>query len=271
LELWDLGRRDVRVRKLRQITEYIDARGGEVLDEYIGPSITMLRARTTGEVVRTLLTVADVATIDLPPEPDVSTGEALDLVLEDLPTLTPVADDAPVIGVIDSGINEHPLLSDVLIGAIGVPAELGTADDWGHGTRVGGVALLGDLRGQLTGGALERVARIASAKVVNERGEFDDRRLVPSQMREALTTLNQRYGCRLFVIALGDPKRAYDGGKVGPWAATLDELARELNAVVIVSAGNGQPPSGNRLEQAVQGTRATFSNPPTASASRRAR
>ena len=132
-----------------------------------------------------------------------------------------------------------------------MPAELGTADDWGHGTRVAGVALFGDLRAQLALGTLDRAGRLASAKVVNERGEFDDRRLVPSQMREALTRLNQEFGCRLFVISLGDSKRVYDGGKVGPWAATLDELARELDAVIVVSAGNRRPRSGNRAEQGV--------------------
>jgi hypothetical protein len=47
-------------------------------------------------------------------------------------------------------------------------------------------------------------------------------------MREALTT-HQRFGCRIFVIALADRKRIFDGGKIGTWAATLDELARELD------------------------------------------
>lgn len=251
VELWDLGRREQRSRKLEQIADYVDARGGEVLDRYVGPSITMLRARLSGAVVRTLLDLDAIATIDLPPEPDIATGEALDLTLDDLPELAPVAADAPVIGVIDSGVNAHPLLEDVLVGAIGVPAALGTADDCGHGTRVGGIALFGELRGQIAAGRLERAARIASAKVVNEHGAFDERRLVPAQMREALTTLNQRFGCRLFIISLGDTKRVFDGGKVGPWAATLDELARELDAVIIVSAGNRAPRGGNRLEQAV--------------------
>ena len=45
-------------------------------------------------------------------------------------------------------------------------------------------------------------------------------------MREAITTLNQSFGCRIFVIALADRRRVFDGGKVGTWAATLDELAR---------------------------------------------
>jgi Subtilase family len=187
----------------------------------------------------------------LPPAPDVKTAEALDIVLAEAPLLNEVSDDAPLIGIIDSGVNDHPFLADVLVGAIAVPPDLGTADVWGHGTRVAGIAVFGDLRAQLEGGALQRGARLCTAKVVNDRGDFDDRRLVPSQMREAITTLNQRYGCRVFVIALADRRRVFDGGKVGTWAATLDELARELDVVIVVSSGNRIPRGGNRLEQAV--------------------
>jgi hypothetical protein len=251
IELWDLGRRDLRTRKLEQVEAYIGARAGEVLDRYVGPSITMLRARCTGAVVRTLLTIEDIQAVDFPPEPDIATAEALDLTLDDIPEPGAVDPNAPVIGVIDSGVNAHPLLEDVLVGAIGVPDTLGSADGWGHGTRVAGVALFGDLRTQLAVPSLARHARIASCKVVNDQGAFDERRLVPAQMREAITRLNAEFGARVFVISLGDAKRTYDGGKVGPWAATLDELARELNVLIIVSAGNRAPRGGTRLEQAV--------------------
>jgi hypothetical protein len=116
---------------------------------------------------------------------------------------------------------------------------------------VSGVAVFGDLRAQIAAGTLNRGARLCSAKVVNERGAFDDRRLVPSQMREAMETLHDRFGCRIFVIALGDSKRPYDGGKVGAWAAVLDELARDLDVLIVVSAGNRSPRGGSRLEQAI--------------------
>ena len=252
-ELWDVGERRLREHKVADIVRYLEARGAGVLDQYVGPSITMIRARLSGELLQTMLTIEDVAAVDLPPVPDVTTAEALDLTLENTPPLNALADDAPLIGVIDSGLNAHPFLANIIAGAIGVPADLGTADDWGHGTRVAGVAAFGDLRAQLAAGTLQRGARLCAAKVVNERGEFDDRRLVPSQMREALTTLNQRFGCRIFVIALADRKRIYDGGKVGTWAATLDELARELDIVIFVSSGNRSPRAGNRLEQAITG------------------
>lgn len=251
LELWDLGRRETRTRKLNEVRAYVDAMHGEILDEYIGPSITMLRLRVTGALAAALLSIEDVATIDLPPQPDLDTADALELTLGDLPPLEPLAADAPMIGVIDSGLNDHPLLRDIIAGSIGAPASLGTADEWGHGTRVAGVAAFGDLRGQLAEGTLHRFARLCSARVVNEQGRFDDRRLVPAQMREAITTLRDRFGCRLFVSALADIKSVFDGRKVGAWAATLDELARELDVLIIVAAGNRSPPAGMRLDHAV--------------------
>jgi hypothetical protein len=249
IELWDFGIRSLREWRLDQIAKYGETRNGEVLDRYVGPSITMLRARVSGALLQTLLTVEDIASIDLPPQPDVTTGVALDLVLDEVPPLNSVPENAPVIGIIDSGVNAHPFLEDILVGAIGVPSTLGTADDWGHGTRVSGVAVFGDLRAQLHGATLNRGARLCSAKVVNDRGTFDERKLVPSQMRDAITTLNTRFGCRIFVVALGDDKRAYDGGKVGTWAATLDELVRELDVVIVVSLGNRNPRSGTRLPE----------------------
>lgn len=251
LELWDVGRRELRERKLNEIEAFVESRGGEVFDRYVGPSISMLRLMANGSVIQTLLSVDIVASIDLPPRPDVGAEEALTLDLGSAPALNDLDGDAPLIGIIDSGVNDHPLIADILVGSIGVPESLGTADVWGHGTRVGGIAAFGDIMGQLGSGALNRGARLCSAKVVNDRGDFDNRRLVPSQMREAITTLNTRYGCRIFVIALGDRRLHYDGGKVGAWAATLDELVRELDVVIVVSSGNRSPRGGNRIEQAV--------------------
>ncbi|QQS15115.1 MAG: S8 family peptidase [Rhodospirillales bacterium] len=252
IELWDFGSSDLRQRKLNDIEAYITTHHGEVFDRYIGPSISLLRARLDGSIARSLLAVTEIATIDLPPEPDAATGAALALTADNLPSVSQVAADAPVIGLVDSGLNAHPLFEGAIAGAIGVPEALGGADDFGHGTRVGGVALFGDLRAQLGSNMLVQGARIASARVLNQDGKFDERSLVARQMRAALTTLNERFGCRLFVIALGDRSAPYDGGKVGTWAATLDELAHELNAVIIVAAGNNESPrSGDALEEAV--------------------
>ena len=85
VELWDLGERRLRERKIENVIRYIEARAGEVLDRYVGPSISLFRARLTGELLRTLLTIEEVASIDLPPAPDVTTAEALEFTLADAP------------------------------------------------------------------------------------------------------------------------------------------------------------------------------------------
>lgn len=251
IELWDLGPRDLRERKVNDIVQYAEAREAEELDRHIGPNLTLLRLRSDGGLVRTLLGIEEIAEIDFPPEPDLSTVERIDLTLAELPELEPLGDEAPLIGIIDSGINDHPLIEDIMVGAIAVPDSLGTADDHGHGTFVGGVATFGDLRAQLGTDRLARQARLCSAKVIDKTGSFPKGRLIPRLMREAITRLNAEFGCRIFVIALGDRTKVVEGGKVGPWAQTLDELVRELDLIIVVAAGNRKPRGGVRVEEAV--------------------
>lgn len=251
IELWDLGPRPLRERKLDDIVRYAEALGAEELDRHIGPNLTMVRVRGDGSVARSLLGIEEIAELDLPPEPDLVTGELMDFALGDLPELAEVEGELPLIGIVDSGINNHPMIEDILAGAIAVPETLGTADDFGHGTFVGGVATFGDLRGQLGQNSLTRYARLCSAKVVDENGRFPNSRLTPRLMREAITRLNEEFGCRIFVVALGDRKKLIEGTKVGPWTQALDELVRELDVIIIVSAGNHRPRGGNRIEEAV--------------------
>ena len=55
LELWDLGDRRLRERKLAQIVAYIEAREGEMLDQYIGPSITIDHVSLLRTLIKTLI------------------------------------------------------------------------------------------------------------------------------------------------------------------------------------------------------------------------
>ena len=72
-------------------------------------------------------------------------------------------------------------------------------------------------------------------------------------MRAVISELHAKFNCRIFVISLGDCKAAYSGGKVGTWAACLDELVRDLDILIIVSAGNRTPRKENdpNIEEAV--------------------
>lgn len=253
LELWEVGDHSAREVRLSKIAFVVQAADGEVLDTYNGPSISALRIRISGTRVGDLLTIPEVASVDLPPEADVTTARMLEMTFPELPALNEITDDLPVIGIVDSGVAAHPLLRDAIVAAVAEPEYLGTHDGCGHGTMVAGVATFGDLRSQMEAGSLARVARIVSGKVLNDNRAFDDRSYVPNQMRKVITRLHSQYRCRIFVLSLGDATQLFDGQKVGPWAATLDELARELNILILVAAGNRKSLSSETKETWVTG------------------
>jgi hypothetical protein len=63
-------------------------------------------------------------------------------------------------------------------------------------------------------------------------------------MRTAITLLAAR-GCRVVNLSLGDKLHIpFADGRVSLWVAELDALARELDLVIVVSAGNAGSPSG---------------------------
>ena len=228
-------------RKWRRSSGFLTAQDGAVHDTYIGPSITVMRVEATGHALRPLLGVPEVALIDIPPEPDLEAQPMVDTDAGTAPTVVAPPDQAPVIGILDSGVNDHPMLDGLVVGRLSGEGIGDTADVWGHGTGVAGVALFGDLRDAIQARIAEPVGRLAVAKVVGDEGRFPERRTVPRVMDAAIRALHADHGCRLFVLSLGDANANLPRGRVGPWAATLDELARELDVLIVVSAGNRRP------------------------------
>ena len=237
IELWDAPTQLDRQVRVQKIVDHVQGRGGEILSRYIGTTgLIVLRARMRGSVLRDVLSLAVVARVDLPPIPELGERDPPVVALDEVPAPAPPG-DAPLIGIIDSGSTDHPLLTPSLIESLGIPASLGTADEWGHGTKVAGIAAFGDLRECVDRKTFESPVRIISVKVVNDQGRFDrdhdpgpdgsgDTCLASAGMpggqhrtrRQAPDTLRWR-PC----FALGSHDRY---------------LARELDLIIIVSAGN---------------------------------
>ena len=65
---------------------------------------------------------------------------------------------------------------------------------------------------------------------------------VENQLKRAIEYFHGEYGCRVFNLSIGHVDRLYEGGRQLPWAELLDDLARTLDIVIVISAGNvGDP------------------------------
>ena len=116
-----------------------------------------------------------------------------------------IYNQAPLACVIDSGVfSGNPLLSSVIVGEEDFDLTENTPSDTsGHGTGVAGI----------------------------------DKR--PEQIiGETIRYFHKEYHCRIFNLSSGDIERVYSGGRQMAWAAVLDEIARELDVVIVISSGN---------------------------------
>lgn len=238
VELWDIDDRLVRELHINRIERTARNYGGELLSQYRGAGLFVARLRTSGLGLRELLTMNEVAWIDLPPVPDFAPDEGAEITTAQLPPIDPPPGNAVCIGIIDSGIiAAHPMLEGVVAGAFGVPERFGSDDERRHGTAVAALASYGSVAEQIQQDRLRPRFRIASAKVVDGRGKFDEDRSVADIVEEAIRRLHGEFGCRVINVSLADIEHLV-GGRPSNWAMTLDNLVRELGVIVTVSAGN---------------------------------
>lgn len=247
LELWHPGNIQKARQILNQVRTFITGQGGRVVDDYVGAAVCLARVIVRGDMIEQLLQLEPVAKLDLPPKPALTVAEVSRLTLGDFPTIPKPPGNAPCVCVIDSGIaSGHPMLSPAIGDSISVPSSLGPpTDEHGHGTRVAGLALYNDISECIKNRLFSPSLRVLSAKVTNEENKFPDDKLISNQIREAIEYFHKEYKCRVFNISLGDDRLVYDGGKPSIWAWTLDDIARKLDVVIVVSAGNFWPGSEN--------------------------
>ncbi len=265
LELWHTGNTEDCRNRLAEIRRLVIAEGGLVTDDYVGPSLVLARVKAGGQSIRTLLTLDAVAVVDLPPRVSMRVSQELNVALVDLGAVPQPPQNASGICVLDSGMTPgHPLLSPAIGEATAVPGRLGDPiDEHGHGTMVAGLALYGDVQQCIDQRTFVPQLRLFSARVLNRFNEFDDENLITTQMRGAIEYFRNSYGCRVFNASLGDERTPYNGGKVSPWASILDHLARELDVLIVVSAGNYEhDPMDGQADEHVQGYPAYLFRPP---------
>jgi hypothetical protein len=246
VDLWHPGSRNLVAEAIAQFRKVVAAANGRVTDgpTAVAQTLFLARVEATPETLQALLAYDRVVYVDLPPPPAALPISVFSPVTAP-PSLPPIPPDGPLACLVDSGVvAAHPLLAGVIVDERDFDSGENTpVDRCGHGTHLAGLIVYGDVARCVREGRWEPRVRLLSAKVMrNVDGSpgFDDHNEVAihTQLGNAIRAFAKEHDCRVFNLSLGDPDRPYVGGRQLPWALLLDELARELDVVLVVSSGN---------------------------------
>jgi subtilisin family serine protease len=230
---------------LRAVAGAVEAAGGRVADRYLNHSagLALARAYLPADRVQELANIDSIARIDLLPNPRLSAAEIFDVAASDLPTLQGPPSSAPLVGLVDSGVlSGHPLLVGCLSEVTTLVDEFNNGEDEaGHGTAVASLLLYGPLEDVLEGRSTDSpYCRVISVKILDRRGQFPDETLYEHALEDAIRHCAAR-GAKIVNLSVGDRDTIYRGPRSTPVAALIDALARELQLVFVISAGNTHP------------------------------
>ena len=229
-------------RRFDETRRAINAAGGAVVDSSFRyeAGLSIIRADVRPAAVWKLAAIDRVRQISLLPRPLLTMSAVAMAGLDRIPPVLPPAPQAPVIAVIDSGIREaHPLLAPAVEAALSASDHIPDgADENGHGTLVASLALYGSLEQKLQSKApLRPAGRLLSIRVLDSRGYFPDATVWAEHLASAIR-LAAGYGAKVVNLSLGDRRQPYRPPGPTAVAALVDDLAREFDLVIVVSAGN---------------------------------
>lgn len=244
IDLWHDGNRSNIIHAERMIKTALGTLGSTLLgDLFETPSLLLGRVKVNEFSLNALLNLDIVALVDFPL--GTVSQEFCELLSVDFEPVinNDLSENAPLAAVLDSGIfSGHPLLRDVIVAEEDFDQhETSTADFNGHGTGVAGLVVYGDFLNCIDSRQFTPLVRICSGKIMhNSKGDtvFSEDKRPEQIVKEAIEYFHRENGCRIFNLSVGHADRLYNGGRQMPWAEMLDRLARELDVVIIISAGN---------------------------------
>jgi len=249
VELFPIERHEERNSMVVSFRSFLQSEAIDEIDSMVDPSLVLHRVKLDGLKLRKLLRYRDVRKVDLPPKFAISAPyERFDI--QDIPQPPKPPNNAPRIGILDSGIETgHPLLAPAIGEASvfcstdsSVPAQ----DNVGHGTAVAGIALYRDVEKCILDNSFIPRFWLLSGRVLDDRGEYYSptwegslkTSLIENDVEKAVKYFQDVHGCQIFNISFGDERRVYRGGRIEGLAVKLDSIARDRNVLFIVSTGN---------------------------------
>lgn len=251
VDVWFNNDRSKKLEIEQQIKRALGTQGSQLLGDLFEISGLLLgRARVNEFSLNALLSLDIVCMVELPFE--AVSQEPFELYSSDF---TPIIDDtldehAPLAAVLDSGVfSGNPLLRNVVVAEEDFDTtEHTTTDLNGHGTGVAGIVVYGDFQKSMESHIFSPLVRICNGKIMHNDEDnacFPDSVRPEQIVKEAILFFHETYGCRIFNLSAGNAYNLYQGGRQFPWASMLDDLARELDIVIVVSAGNVSDPRIN--------------------------
>jgi len=247
VDLWHPGSEREAMHISKQLRALCRQYGGRIHEEMRTQSLLLARINGNANLVDVLLGLDIVAKVNLPPKLDRAQELLFDDAVGDTHIPSPTGDE-PKVAVIDSGVlSGHPLLAGWVLDELDFGTTENTPSDLqGHGTQVAVLALYGDVGFCLREKQWMPAVQILNGKVLerDESGEpsFPEGRRPERMIEESIRFFHQHHGCRVFNLSLGARGEVYrSGGRQFAWAHVLDILAKELDIVIVVSAGNTLP------------------------------
>lgn len=259
VEIWRMERQKLDQfidgnKNFAGLKTFIEEKQGRITDKLITKNFCLLRVQMNEELFREMIRFKEISSIDRPPKPYI-TVSALNIPKEELSVGSPPSDNAIGILVTDSGIvSNHPLLEK----AVGDKTAIATkysnniiedkpTDDVGHGTRVAGIALYGDVKDCIDKKNFNPELWLFSAKVMYAEKQpdgsieavYDHEELLEHQLEKAVRWAKNHSNCKIINISFGNlEKKILSGTKQFNLASLIDELAKELNLIFVISTGN---------------------------------
>jgi len=253
IDVWFNNDRSKILEIQQQIQQVLGTQGSRLLGDLFEISGLLLgRVRVNEFSLNALLNLDIVCLVELPYEP--ISQEPFELYSHDF---TPIVNDtldenAPLAAVLDSGVfTGNPLLRTVVVAEEEFDTtEHTTTDLNGHGTGVAGIVVYGDFHSSIENQIFTPLVRICNGKIMhndNDNPCFPEDVRPEKIVKEAITYFHNTYGCRIFNLSAGNSDSIYQGGRQFPWASMLDDISRELDVVIVVSAGNVSNPLINEF------------------------
>lgn len=248
IDIWFNGEKTTALEVERQIQQVLGTEGSKLLgDLFQIPSLLLGRALVNEYTLNALLDMDIVAMVELPFS-NVS-SEPYELFKYDYKPIIQdeLRENAPLATILDSGIfTGNPLLENMVVAEEEFDTTENTTTDMnGHGTGVAGIVVYGDFDNCLKTHTFRPLVRVCNGKIMHDENGCpcfpNDKR--PEQIvKEAIEYFYKEFGCRIFNLSAGDGDHLYSGGRQFAWAEMLDQLSRELDVVIIISAGNVSEP-----------------------------